>query len=190
MSQEIEIEFKNLITLDEFEYLLSIYPFPIVGQTHVNHYFETNKLDLQQKRCTLRIREKNSIYQLTLKEPHTDGILETHDTMTKKEALNWLSGNMIYKPHVSKQLERLAISPATLNYIGELRTTRYEIKIQGNLIVLDHSLYHGVSDYELEIETQSKKSGHNFFLDFLLENNIQNRKTPNKIERFFNSLPK
>lgn len=188
MSQEIEIEFKNILTLAEFQYLLSSYPFPKVPQEQINYYFETNRLDLHKNRCALRIRKKNDVYQLTLKEPHTDGILETHTTLSKKEALNWLSDNIMYKGNVGDQLERVPIEPKSLHYIGKLHTTRYEVGIEDNLLVLDHSVYNNHSDYELEIETKNKNSGKVFFERFLADNRIQKKETLNKIERFFRTL--
>src|SRR5690625_4119666 len=102
MAQEIEIEYKMLLTKTEFERLLSSNPFPKAGEKQINYYFDTKHFSLQKKSCALRIREKNNIYQLTLKEPHTTGLLETHDTLSKKDALSWLNGNIIEQKHVGK----------------------------------------------------------------------------------------
>src|SRR5690625_5863964 len=107
MTQEIEIEYKNLLTEDEFNLLLSTLPFSKECQVQKNYYFETNNFALRGKLSALRIREKKGSYQLTLKEPHPEGHLETHDFLTEKEALSWLHGNIIEKRHVFKQLENL-----------------------------------------------------------------------------------
>src|SRR5699024_2293642 len=93
MSQEIEIEYKNLLTKQEFDYLLGHFPFPQNSQKQTNFYFETENFSLKENGAALRIREKDGHYRLTLKEPHPDGLLETHDPLTEAEAMNWLQGN-------------------------------------------------------------------------------------------------
>src|SRR5690625_37117 len=190
MSQEIEIEFKNLLTKEAFDYLLKVFPFPTNGQTQVNYYFETDQFDLQKNRCALRIREKNNTYQLTLKEPHSDGILETHESISHQEEIHWLTSHIIYKQRIDEQLKQFNISLDALKYYGSLKTIRYEANVQDVLLVLDHSTYHGHSDYELEIEAKNKKSGIEFFNNILEQHHIEKKKTPNKIERFFNTRPK
>lgn len=188
MTQEIEIEYKNLLTEDEFSLLLSILPFSKEYQVQNNYYFETNHFALRDKLSALRIREKNGNYQLTLKEPHPKGLLETHDFLTEKEAFSWLHGNIIEKKHVFKQLKNLGISYDELLYFGKLTTERREIKDQNVIFVLDKSTYNGKVDYEFELEAPSKDIGQKIFEDLLAKHNIAIKKTPNKIERFFATL--
>ncbi|WP_212685903.1 CYTH domain-containing protein, partial [Salmonella enterica] len=83
MAQEIEIEFKNLLTEEEYLKLLSNLPFPKYSQTQTNYYFETEDFSLKAHGSALRIREKNGNYTLTLKETHELGLLETHDALTE-----------------------------------------------------------------------------------------------------------
>jgi|SRR5690625_359228 len=188
MSQEIEIEYKNLLTKDEFNSLLSNLSFPRKGQVQINYYFETADLALRNKLSALRIREKNGSYQLTLKEPHPEGLLETHDLLTEKEAFSWLHGNIIEKKHVIKQLKNLDIPYENLLYFGKLTTERREMSYENVLIVLDKSTYNGLTDYEFELEAPCKNIGKRIFNELLQKNNIILKKTPNKIERFFSTL--
>lgn len=188
MSQEIEIEFKNLLTKEEFQSLWSNLSFPKESQVQINYYFETKDFALRNKLSALRIREKNGNYQLTLKEPHPEGLLETHDSLTEKEAFSWLHGNMIEKKHVLRQLDHLDIAIDELLYFGKLTTERREISRGNVLIVLDKSMYNGKIDYELELEAPNKEIGQIVFHDLLEEFKITIKKTPNKIERFFSSL--
>ncbi len=58
MSQEIEIEYKNLLTKDEFNSLLSNLSFPRKGQVQINYYFETADLALRNKLSALKIKKK------------------------------------------------------------------------------------------------------------------------------------
>ncbi|WP_339228773.1 CYTH domain-containing protein [Oceanobacillus sp. FSL K6-2867] len=188
MTQEIEIEFKNLLEKEEYDYLLKNIPFPTEGKLQINHYFETSNFSLKEQGCALRIREKHGKYTLTLKEPHPDGLLETHDLLTKQEALSWINGTIIPKYNTSKQLLQKDIQLEKLVYCGSLSTLRREVSDQGVLLVLDYSTYNDQADYELEVEANSQKEGLRIFHQLLEENKIKERATPNKIERFFHSL--
>jgi len=188
MSQEIEIEYKNLLTKQEFDYLLGHFPFPQNSQKQTNFYFETENLSLKENGAALRIREKNGHYRLTLKEPHPDGLLETHDILTEAEATSWLRGNNITKEHTAKQLENMQINIHNLNYYGSLTTERRELKYKQILLVLDYSIYNGQADYELELEAPSEAIGSETFSELLTEHHIPKRTTPNKIKRFFSSI--
>lgn len=189
MTQEIEIEFKNILTKEEYERIRTHLSFPSRGEKQTNYYFETQDLLLKQHRAALRIREKNKNYKLTLKEPANQGLLETHDILTKKEANQWLKGYPVSKPHIAKQLGHMNIPINDLVYYGSLTTIRLEYT-DGNLTyVLDDSHYNNHKDYELEIEAPSYDVGLEAF-NLLLETlSIPTRKTPNKIERFFSTLP-
>lgn len=188
MAQEIEIEYKNLVTEKEFNQLLHAFPFPKMGTWQTNYYFETNKLSLKTNGAALRIREKAEKYVLTLKEPHPDGLLESHDSLTKDEATNWINGNPVAKVQVGNQLELLGIGLHDLVYYGKLATKRFETTYQGTLLVLDYSTYNGTSDYELEIEAESKEAGLNMLHSIIDDYGVMERNTPNKIKRFFTSL--
>lgn len=189
MAQEIEIEYKNLLTDVEFKHLLRSFPFPKPGTWQTNFYFETKDFSLKEKGAALRIRKKAGKYVLTLKEPHPDGLLESHDPLTKNEASAWIDdGNFIEKSQVGKQLELLGIKLKDLVYYGKLETERYETNYQGTLVVLDYSIYNGTSDYELEIEAGSKQDGLNMLRLIIDKYGITEKETPNKIKRFFTSL--
>lgn len=188
MTQEIEIEYKNLLTREEFDSLLTKLPFPKDSQVQTNYYFETEDFALRSQSSALRIREKNGNYQLTLKEPHPEGLLETHDFLTEKEAFSWLHGNICEKPHVIKQLENLNIPYKELLYFGKLKTERREVNYKNVLIVLDISTYNGHIDYEFELEAPDRESGKRLFHQLLEEYHIVLKETPNKIERFFSLL--
>ncbi|MFD2045359.1 CYTH domain-containing protein [Ornithinibacillus salinisoli] len=188
--QEIEIEFKNLLTKAEFDRLLYRLPFPEKVDKQTNFYFETKDFALKQQHAALRIREKNGEYRLTLKEPHPNGLLETHDVLTKSEASEWLNGNCVAKEYTANQLSKLNISHNGLKYYGSLTTERREYKKDQLLYVLDYSTYNNQEDYELEIEATDEKNGLQAFHTLLQELDIPKRKTPNKIRRFFATLKK
>ncbi|UOQ92846.1 CYTH domain-containing protein [Halobacillus shinanisalinarum] len=186
MAQEIEIEFKNLLSEDEYQKLYTYLSFETVEPIEqTNYYFETEDLKLRSKGAALRIRQKNDTWTATLKEPHPDGLLETHDQLPKETADLWMNNQFSDAPHVEKQLNKLGISPSDLLYIGSLTTHRKERQYKDTLVVLDHSFYYDESDYELELEASSKQQGEKIFAELLTTYQIAKRQTENKIKRFY-----
>ncbi|WP_244895382.1 CYTH domain-containing protein [Evansella clarkii] len=187
LHQEIEIEFKNLLTEQEYNLLLE--QLKIRSETankQVNYYFDTADMLLKEHKSALRIRKKGGEYVLTLKEPHPDGLLETHQKCTETEAINAMETGDIPQGQVTEQIRRLtSVSEAQFNYIGELSTKRLEIHEPDGLIVLDKSEYLGKVDYELEFETSARTAGEAAFKRLLNDYGIPQRKTKNKIERFY-----
>lgn len=185
MAQEIEIEFKTMLTKDEFELLRNNMPFPERPIVQTNHYFETTRFALKNSHSALRIREKKDQFTLTLKEPHPEGILETHDSLSKQDAKQWLQGKPVPQPHVTQQLQKLEVNERDLQYYGALRTERYIYRENNIDYMLDKSFYHGVVDYELEIEAKSYDAGLEALQLLLQKYNITERKAQAKIARFF-----
>ncbi|GIO22532.1 CYTH domain-containing protein [Oceanobacillus sp. J11TS1] len=190
MSQEVEIEFKNLLTNQEYNQLSEELFSQAETIEQTNYYFETASFDLKANRSALRIRKKNGTYTLTLKEPHPDGLLETHDLLTEAEFLSWTSGKPTEVPNVTRQLKQMSIDVSTLNYLGNMTTFRKEMPYQDTLIVLDKSIYLNTEDAELELEAPSRKYGEKVFKNLLANYQITVREAPAKIARFFNQKQK
>lgn len=182
MSQEIEIEIKNMVTKDEFEKLCTV--FSITSFTEqVNHYFETEDFAIKNNGAALRIRYKNNTWTLTLKQPAEIGLLETHQQLSKEAACKMIETGKPVEGQIATILEGFGISTA-IKYFGSLTTKRAEIEYEGGLLVFDHSFYFHEDDYELEYEVdeESKKEA---FLQLLSAHNIPIRPAQNKVQRFF-----
>ncbi|WP_246938588.1 CYTH domain-containing protein [Bacillus pinisoli] len=186
MTQELEIEFKNLVTKEEFSYLLAEFSLDmhqfIIQQ---NHYFDTIDFSLKERKAALRIRYKNNSYTLTLKQTIEEGILETHQKLTDKEARSILEGFPLIKGEVYDIIKEDGINPEALKYLGMLETSRAEIQYEDGTLVFDHSRYLNQSDYEIEYEATHFQKGQQNFRKFLQTYNIPIRETENKIRRFF-----
>ncbi len=186
MNQEIEIEFKNLLTKEEYERITERYfpdQHPIANQ--VNHYFDTKTFSLKNLHSALRIREKQGKRVLTLKQPLKEGILETHQALSENEAETIIQHGILPAGQVADLLFDMGIQPQSLHYFGSLETNRMELEIEGGLLVLDHSLYLGHEDFELEFEAIHYENGKKQFEDLLKSLNIPSRSTDNKIKRFY-----
>ncbi|PWU67706.1 CYTH domain-containing protein [Gracilibacillus dipsosauri] len=189
MSQEIEIEFKNLLTSQEYRKLDPLFH-SVTPIVQINHYFETPDFALKRHGGALRIRVKQNQYQLTLKQPNPSGsgLLETHQWLSEKEAGLWLSGKMTHVNEITPLLEKLSVHWKELRYGGKLQTTRKETNYQETILVLDHSVYNGKEDFELELEATDEQYGNQVFTELLDAFQIEKRETPSKIERFYHTL--
>lgn len=185
MSQEIEIEFKTMLTKEEFTTLHQRLPFPAQPIVQTNYYFETEDFSLKAHASALRIRKKGDQYTLTLKEPHPEGILETHDSLTEEEANEWFQNNPVTEAKVAQQLKNMNISTEDLRYYGALTTERYTFREGKVEYMLDKSFYHEAVDYELEIEASSQVEGQRALHTLLEEQRLKERKALPKIARFF-----
>lgn len=189
MNQELEIEFKNLLTEKEYQQLFDYYEFsdvePIVQK---NYYFDTNERALQNIQAALRIRVKTSAAEITLKTPQDGHLLETNETISLKEAEKLINQESFIPPQsVINQLKKENVIVAEVQLIGSLKTKRVEKEYKNALLVLDQSWYNNTVDFELELEASSHDIGNDLFYNVLLEHNIPKRNTPNKIVRALNN---
>ncbi|WP_353856108.1 CYTH domain-containing protein [Bacillus sp. Bos-x628] len=183
MSQEIEIELKQLLTKEEFEQLKQYFQLKDADfRTQTNYYFDTPQFDIKSHFAALRIREKNGHWVLTLKEPHELGLLETHQEIDPPLQLENFN---IPEGEVAERLKGLNIPKDQIVYFGSLETSRAEKMIKEGLIVLDHSRYLTVEDYELEFEVNDINIGQAAFTQLLSQFHIPTRNTKNKVIRFY-----
>lgn len=181
--QELEIEFKNMLTRDEFLRLQNAFAVSEKAFfTQENHYFDTPDFSLKQAKSALRIRTKNGQSVLTLKEPADACLMETHQEILFPTDL---AAFTIPEGQVKKQLLKLGIEVCQLEYFGTLATSRAEKKLETGVIVLDNSRYINQEDYELEFEVSDYEKGKQDFDALLSEFQIPVRETKNKIVRFY-----
>ncbi|MBG9545697.1 CYTH domain-containing protein [Cytobacillus firmus] len=186
-NKNIEIEFKNMITTDEFTALMNFLNLRSEDfSEQENHYFDTPDFLLKEKGSALRIRQKYGSFELTLKQPHPEGLLETNEDLSESEAAEMIQTGNIPREQIKKSLEELGIKTDNLRYFGTLTTKRAEKEYNKGLAVLDHSRYLNKEDFEIEFEVDDRKEGQMVFLNLLQQLNIPVRKTENKIKRFYN----
>ncbi|OIJ10120.1 CYTH domain-containing protein [Anaerobacillus arseniciselenatis] len=187
MTQEIEIEFKNIVTKNDFEKLLAAFTIEASQfKKQVNHYFDTTDFQLKNHQCALRIREKNQKYTMTLKQPNQVGLLETHQLLTKNEADIALTGGKLPEGALADHLFKcFKIDIKECLFLGSLITKRVEIPYHGGTLVFDHSFYLDEEDFEIEYEVTDEPKGKKIFDELFSKYHIPIVKTENKIKRFF-----
>ena len=190
MSQQLEIEFKNLLTKEEYERLLTYFH---IQQEQIerqeNHYFDTPDEHLKKAMSGLRIRVLSSHIECTLKERSTENAyLETTDRLSDEAATEMMQGTGFHAPSVEQRLLAMNVPIKQLQLFGTLATNRVELEYEGGLLFLDHSFYLQCEDYEVEYETTNEATGIDIFRRFLAEHHIEKRYAKKKIARFADAL--
>ncbi|AOH53934.1 CYTH domain-containing protein [Peribacillus muralis] len=186
MNQHIEIEFKNLLDEKEFRKLIDHFEIEAARFTsQQNHYFDTSDFELKNRSSALRIRKKNDRYELTLKQPAKEGLLETNQAITAEAAIAFLKDGTFPEGSILSLLTADGLDTDAFTCFGTLETDRFEFPYKEGLLVLDHSSYLDQEDYELEYEVTDAKAGKNIFINLLETLQIPERKTENKVKRFY-----
>lgn len=185
MSEQLEIEFKNVLSASEYHTLLHYFQ---AKETDFfiqeNHYFDTEEHALKLLGAGLRIRILSDLAELTLKTPVENNLLETTDTLSLATAHELLSKNKIdFQGAVVEKLKQLQIQPKEVHLIGSLKTKRFEKMTEKGLFVLDQSFYGEQVDCELELEVTEETAGEKTFNAFLREHQIERNPSKNKIAR-------
>nr|WP_254778615.1 MULTISPECIES: CYTH domain-containing protein [unclassified Bacillus (in: firmicutes)] len=186
LSQHLEIEFKNLLIESEFDQLCNAFGItPNDFFLQENHYFDTETFALKNLHSALRIREKDGSYEMTLKQPSGQELLETNQIISKDEAATAFQSGKLPGGPIEAIIKQYGISFSDLSYFGSLKTERAEINFRQGLLVLDHSYYLNFEDFELEYEVENYEAGLKIFSELLKEHVIPMRITNNKIQRFY-----
>jgi uncharacterized protein YjbK len=186
LTQSLEIEFKNLLTELEYEKIKSHFNLnDSMFFQQENHYFDTTNFTLKHNHSALRIRKKGDYFELTLKQPVPEGLLETNQVLAEFEATAALEQNVLPKGQITDLLSKMDINPDQIQFFGTLTTKRTEWEYKDGLLVLDFSSYLNTNDYELEYEVINREIGYETFIELLSTLQIPIRKTDNKIMRFY-----
>ncbi|HJA40853.1 MAG TPA: CYTH domain-containing protein [Firmicutes bacterium] len=189
MKYELEIEIKNLLTLDEFMQLCHYFQ---LNEHHftpqINFYFETQEAELKKRKAVLRIRQKENQFTLTLKQQAKHGIHEYHLTLTHREAQQIIAGEKHSKiQEILGQIQAENLHP---QYLGQLETFRAHCSYKDGIIFLDKSNYFQHTDYEVEYEVKNYETGMKDFIQLLKKTHIEIKPVQSKTERFYHQYLK
>lgn len=188
MKQELEIEFKNLLSATEFASLTAAFHITDFHE-QTNTYFDTADGKIKALGGALRIRTKQTHCECTLKLPNPDGegLLEFTQSLPQALASTEL---LLAADQVLTQLEQYQILADELQLLTSLTTKRCEIPYHDGLLVFDESFYSDQHDFELEFEYPEFATGQRLFEELLQTYQIPHRETPNKIKRAMAALAK
>lgn len=189
MVKELEIEFRNLLTKEEYDTLIESFRVKeedFFEQT--NYYLDTANLGLKERHSALRIRQLDTQYQLTLKTPEARGLMETTQILGEDQASAIISGANIPVGPVRDTLKELGINHEDLQVFGSLKTIRAEKDYKKGLLVFDKNFYGSISDFDLEYEVSDYDKGKEVFDKLLKEYQITNQPAENKVARFYHHV--
>ncbi|WP_326717480.1 CYTH domain-containing protein [Vagococcus jeotgali] len=188
MSQEVEIEFKNMLTEKEYQQLNNSLFASSKSFTQTNYYFDTPSEALKQAGMGLRLRKLKDKNECTLKVPtdNPHSYLELTDNLTDEQMKDSLENLSIPSAsEAAKYLRSKDIDPTALDFIGDITTIRKEVNLQDTqLLVLDESQFQdGIVDYELEMEVSDISNSEELFNSLLREHGITHRPSKKKVAR-------
>lgn len=180
-----EIEFKTLLTPEEFQRVITHYQLtPESRKIQTNHYFDTPDQKLKKQHWGLRIRIYDAYGEQTLKVPATDsGLWEITDELTLAEATALAESGRIKTGQITTKLAEINVHPNELHRLASLKTARWEFAIPEGLLALDESWYGSKHDFELELEVSNHIQGKKAFYGLLSELGLTYQPGENKITR-------
>lgn len=185
-----EIEYKQLLSKEEYTALKKAFFNSQQPFTQTNFYIDTPNFELAEQLMALRIRQIGKEYEMTLKVPAEIGLTEyNNETNIVPEHGQHIHSKQLPED-IFSVLKDADINTEELHVLGALTTHRMETKIEEGLLVLDHSEYLGIEDYELEFEVENPETGLAKFQSILKEFNIKSYVPKNKVQRFFEAKSK
>ena len=182
--REIEIEFKNLLTKDQYDALYKKYNLSNSEKIiNKNFYYDDADESFKNIGAALRIRYTNKKTEMTLKikgETQNVEINVPLDERYPKEP----TVLPILPNEIISELERMNMKIKTPMLIQKIETLRHEVTLEEGLLVLDKTTFiNDIVDYELEFETKDYETGLAAFEKLLEENNIDKNPAKPKIAR-------
>lgn len=165
-----EFEKKVLLTPEEYTCLRDLGKGEAISNSHINYYYDSDDLQMNNKGITCRIREKEGEYTATIKAHQIQK--QECSIENSKIVINEYDDSLFENMHVKLQ--------------GELKTER-TILYQSNDLeaVLDKNTYLGVTDYELEIEYKSQTDEHAIYLLLLFANILHSSAVIKNVFEFY-----
>jgi len=154
MSNAIEIEAKALVSQSDYQKLVARF----AGEkayVQTNYYIDTPTFVLRKEGFALRIREKEGLYEMTLKTPLSEGLLEKNCAWGKERFDEFLKKGVFPEGDIKRFLTMLDINVADLKILTSLTTKRIDVEYEGGKLSLDENHYSGLTDYEIELEHNS-----------------------------------
>lgn len=151
MNKNLEIEYKVLVTKEQFETLASNYP-SLTFIRQINTYYDTEDLQIRKQNGSMRIREKEGHFLFTLKKHVEGGLME----FEKEVPCNDLTA--FQDEEIKALLDSYQLTKPLIR-LTDLTTDRAVVFTGDAELCFDHSFYHGLEDYEIEYEYKKEHDG-------------------------------
>lgn len=154
MEKNLEIEYKMLLEEDVFHQLMNDYQ----GHTYSQTNYYLTSIELSALRYSLRVREKEGHYEMTLKTPANKGRLE-HNLDITKEDLEAIQNGHMPDNEIMRLLKNQNFNIDIIKQAYSLTTIRRDVPFDSGMLSLDENHYNGLTDYELEFEVSDEIKG-------------------------------
>lgn len=190
MVSQVEIEFKNMLTKEQYTSLLHHFQISEnMIKRQKNVYFDTPNWDLKNLSAGLRLRQKENKTVCTLKIKSSENVhIEITEEVQAIQAQEMIDGKGFFAQKIEKRLLELKVPVHLLQVVANITTDRVEIDYKGGTLVFDHSYYLKCEDYEVEYETNNEILGKQIFDEFLNEHQIPKKEADKKIARYMKAL--
>lgn len=187
MAKQLEIEFKTLLTKEEYQKLIERFS-NYKGNYQTNYYFDTPRFTLKATDIGLRVRVRDS-YELTLKRRKHYSIIETNKIISKEIFEEFLENGIVPDEEIRNEIAGIIGNQKLVNFMS-LTTYRVNVPYKSGLLAIDKCEYLGEVDYELEYEATSYEQGKREFVEIVNEFGVKYKKSEAKIKRAYAALRK
>ena len=190
MSNAIEIEAKSIVRAEDYRVLAKLFSdHPRYMQT--NYYIDSEDRVLARSGIALRIRERGDRYELTLKTPLSEGLLEKNCVISLQQFEDFKAKGIFPKGDTSRFLTMLDFDLSSLKILTSLTTDRIDVEYEGGLLSIDRNVYSGITDYEIEFEYNNLEGAKAIMARLFQENQIPvNFTTASKVSRAMAAIGK
>lgn len=142
MIQNLEIEYKTLLTQKQYQQLMDVFGFPEPLRQD-NYYYDTADHALLRQQAMCRIRNLDNGFLFTYKENHVEGVLEYEKKLTELSLVD--DELIVFFASKDIRVDALALLASS--------TTFRSVKCDDlGLWCLDRNIFAETTDYELEYE--------------------------------------
>jgi len=190
MSTNIEIEAKALVK--ENDYKKFVKEFAKVSKKpyeQINYYVDDVDNNISNFGISLRIRKKVNDFELTLKTPLSEGLLEKNQNITINEFKALKENKAFPDGDIKRFLIMLGFDIDKLKIMASLKTTRIDIEYKDGLLSLDKNEYSKKVDYEIEYEYNSKNGAISILKNLFKKLKVDYKENhDSKVVRAFNAI--
>ncbi len=144
---------------------------------NTNTYFDYKNLFLTKNHMVLRTRSiSENEYELTLKIKGEESDLELNHIISKEEYEKMREKIIIPQSNVLDKLKELKLDLSKLVLLTDLTTERMEIEYKKHTLVIDKNYFRNKVDYNVEVESFSRKAAKIYLLKHVLPFGITYKK--------------
>ena len=144
---------------------------------NINTYFDSKELFLSNNHMVLRIREiDDNEKELTLKIKGEKGDIEINHPLTSNEYKDMMDKSIIPPSNVKNKLVEFGLSLSDIKMIVSLKTERLEVYYPKYTFVIDKNYFRNKIDYNVEVESNSKRRAIHYLNKEMKEFNIKYKK--------------